>query len=485
MKRTMTTISRVARRNAVALIALLVALSGSTYAANAVTTKLRPKNSVGSAQVINGSLQKVDFSKKVKGARGAQGAQGAAGPAGSAGPQGLKGDTGDPGAPGQPGAQGPQGPTGIAIDRSPPAAAALATLDSAGDVGNSTAATIGVDGLGLISYYDRTTGDLKVAHCNNTACATAVETTLDSVGNFSAADLGTSVAIGTDGLALVSYFDQTSGDGDLKVAHCTNIACTSAGTSLLDTSPQTVGYASSATIGADGLGLISYLDATSGDLKVAHCDDTACTSAGTSTLDQPSDVLGQTSVTIGVDGLGLISYFDGSPNFDLRVAHCDNIVCTSASTSLLDSAGSVGFYNSTTTGADGLGLISYYDQTNGHLKVAHCDDLACTTATKSTVDNGLTGAWTSATTGADGLGLISYHTTVPNYDLKVAHCNNTLCTGASTTDLDISPDIVGLSTSVTIGTDGLGLISYYDDTHDDLKVAHCSSTFCVPYFRRR
>ena len=44
---------------------------------------------------------------------------------------------------------------------------------------------------------------------------------------------------------------------------------------------------------------------------------------------------------------------------------------------------------------------------------------------------------------------------------------------------------VGQYSSVTIGTDGLGLISYYDVTNGDLKVAHCSNLFCVPYHRRR
>jgi hypothetical protein len=57
----------------VALIALFVALGGTGYAA----FKL-PRNSVGSQHVINGSLQKVDFSKKaVKALRGNTGARGA------------------------------------------------------------------------------------------------------------------------------------------------------------------------------------------------------------------------------------------------------------------------------------------------------------------------------------------------------------------------------------------------------------------------
>jgi hypothetical protein len=49
------------RRNVVLYLALFPALSGTSYAA---ATKLAPKNSVGSRQVINGSLQKVDLSRK-------------------------------------------------------------------------------------------------------------------------------------------------------------------------------------------------------------------------------------------------------------------------------------------------------------------------------------------------------------------------------------------------------------------------------------
>jgi hypothetical protein len=135
-------------------------------------------------------------------------------------------------------------------------------------------------------------------------------------------------------------------------------------------------------------------------------------------------------------------------------------------------------------GGDGLGLIGYYDSTNADLKVAHCNDAACTSALLNTLDNGPTGSYPSATVGVDGLGLISYYEGT-NGDLKVAHCADTACTSASTNLLDTGPGQVGVSTSVTIGRDGLGLISHYDDTNGDLKVAHCSNTFCMPYCRRR
>jgi hypothetical protein len=88
----------------IACLALAVALSGSSYAAVA---KLLPKNSVGTRQVVNGSLQTVDLSRKaraaLKGARGPQGAQGAQGATGAQGAQGIQGVQGIAGAPGPPG----------------------------------------------------------------------------------------------------------------------------------------------------------------------------------------------------------------------------------------------------------------------------------------------------------------------------------------------------------------------------------------------
>ena len=58
-----------------------------------------------------------------------------------------------------------------------------------------------------------------------------------------------------------------------------------------------------------------------------------------------SDAGRHTSVTIGTDGLGLISYLDVT-NGDLKVAHCDDIVCSSASLATLDETGNVGLYTS-------------------------------------------------------------------------------------------------------------------------------------------
>ena len=110
----------------------------------------------------------------------------------------------------------------------------------------------------------------------------------------------------------------------------------------------------------------------------AGADDTGLERPGfaLTALDGPGNVGQFTSVTLGADGLGLISYYDAT-NGNLKVAHCSNRACSSATLTTLDDTGDVGHYTSVTLGADGFGLISYYDATNGNLKVAHCSDRSC------------------------------------------------------------------------------------------------------------
>lgn len=350
----------------------------------------------------------------------------------------------------------------------------LTTLDSAGDVGSASSITIGADLRGLISYFDFTNGDLKVAHCSDPACTSAAVSTVDSdgeVGNYS------SVAIGTDGLGLIAYYARDP-FYNLKVAHCSDFFCSSATVGTLDTAGE-VGEFPSVAIGTDGFGLISYYDSTNGDLKVAHCVDTACTVATVGTLDAADDVGDHTSVAIGADGLGLISYRDRTHG-DLKVAHCIDTACTSATISTLDPSNTAGQYTSVTIGADGLGLISYGVYQEGDLKVAHCDNVACTSATLSNLDSAgnVDLSSTSIAIGVDGLGLISY-VDESNNELKVAHCKDLVCTIAviNTVDRSDGANAFGYGTSLAIGADGLGLLSYSDAINDDLRVAHLPITY--------
>jgi hypothetical protein len=201
-----------------------------------------------------------------------------------------------------------------------PRANTITTLDSAGIVGYYTSITVGGDGLPVISYYDLTNHDLKVAHCSNASCTGATITTVIIAG-----DVGSypSITVRADGLPIISYYDATN--KDLKVARCSNASCFGAAINTPD-SVGDVGWYNSIAMGVDGLPVISYLDSTNGDLKVAHCSNASCTSATITTLDSAGVVGAYTSITVGADGLPVISYYD-STNQDLKVAKCANQFC--------------------------------------------------------------------------------------------------------------------------------------------------------------
>jgi len=336
----------------------------------------------------------------------------------------------------------------------------ITTVDATGIVGYYTSITLSADNLPIVSYNDGANGDLKVVHCGNAACTSGnTITTVDATGNFG---YYTSITLSADNLPIVSYYDFTN--GDLKVAHCGNALCTSGNTlSVLDpgniiTSPngtiiEDVGQYTSITLSADNLPIVSYFDSTNGDLKVVHCGNAACTSGNTITTVDATGIVGlYTSITLSADNLPIVSYYDFT-NGDLKVAHCGNALCTSGNTiTTVDATGIVGLYTSITLSADNLPIVSYYDGTNGDLKVVHCGNAACTSGnTITTVDaTGIVGQYTSITPSADNLPIVSYFDST-NGDLKVAHCGNALCTSGNTITTVDATGIVGPHTSITIG----------------------------------
>ena len=298
--------------------------------------------------------------------------------------------------------------------------------------------------------------------------------TVDATGNTGQ---HTSVAIGTDGFPIISYQDGAS--GDLRVAHCDNAACTTSTKTTVDSAGYT-GSFTSITIGDDGLPFISYNDGANRYLRVAHCDNAACTSSTLTTVDASGYTGSYTSVAIGTDHFPIISY-QNEYGYELRVAHCDNAACTSSTLTTVDNNGWNGYHTSITIGADGLPIISYYNSSSGDLRVAHCINVACTgSSTLTTVDDtGSTGQYTSITVGSapGDFPVISYLDSTHGY-LRVAHCTNADCSTSTKTTVDASGSVWHY-TSVKIGSDNLPVISYYNVTNHDLRVAHCTAADCA------
>lgn len=314
------------------------------------------------------------------------------------------------------------------------------------------------------------------------------DTLVDSgdVGNDS------SIIIGLDGLPVISYYD--ANNGDLKVAHCSNMACTIATTTTVD-SEGVVGKYTSITIGRTGYPLVSYYDDTNGDLKLASCNDVACTSATIETVDDGgpgNDDVGQyTSVTVNESGYAFISYYDVT-NADLKVAGCNTLTCNGNSIWTVDSGGDVGQYTSVTRNSNDYGYISYYDASNGNLKVARCVSMSCSTPIINTVDGtGVTGSeeddvghHSAITTGVDGYPLIAYAKVYQvgspssGSQMRVAHCTSTTCSAADV-DVMISASTVDWQAiSITLGPYGRGLITAGFDTTSRIYMFHCEDVAC-------
>ena len=356
----------------------------------------------------------------------------------------------------------------------------ITTIDSLGVNGEHGAITLGLDGLPVLSYYDSGSTRLKVAKCSTAACTgTATITEVDNAG-----DVGqrSSITIGVDGSPLISYHDATN--SQLKFAKCSNPACTAVSAIVpLGSSAAFSASPTSITVSADGTPVISYFDSAF-NLRVAKCSNALCSFHTTNIVDAVASGGQGNSIVLGTDGLPVIAYQDFSAG-DLKVAKCSNAACTASTITTVDAA-NVGQSASITIGADGFPVISYFDSANFDLKVAKCSNAACTAFTLSIVDSsGITGQHSSIIIGADGLPAISYQH-FGLHALRFVKCGNAACSSGNTiSTLDAGSSDMGLHTSMTLGADGLPVISYQDDANGTLKVLKCSTASCIPFARRR
>jgi hypothetical protein len=302
----------------------------------------------------------------------------------------------------------------------------------------------------------------------------------------------TSMAIGADGLPIISHYDNTN--DDLKVTHCGNPACTAGNTTTTVDSAGSVGRWTSLAIGSDGLAIISYNDDTNTNIKVAHCDNATCTAstlqAGFDVGAPGSDGDAASSITIGDDGLALIAYYhQGAGN--LMVGHCSNVTCTAVTSNSVHTAGNAGTFPSVTIGtADHFPVISYKGEDGNNLMLAHCDDRLCSNpcgvggTTCTTVDPSANdvGLYTSVTIGRDLLPVVSYFDNSDN-DLRLLHCGNAACTAGNVATI-LAPSNEGSWTSITIGPAGWPVITYHDIGNSDLKMLHCQNFACTADTRR-
>src|SRR3990170_3307592 len=352
----------------------------------------------------------------------------------------------------------------------------IASPDTAGNVGQHASLALDASGNPVVSYYDMTNGDLKVLHCGNANCSSGNSITAPDSGG----DVGTwtSIVLDASGYPVVAYQDGTL--GDLKLLDCGNANCTSGNTVTTADGGFSVGMFNSMALDASGNPVISYYDALTDNLNVLHCGTPTCASGNvTATPDDEDDVGLYTSLVLDASGYPVIAYTDNT-NEDLKLLHCGNAYCNVANSIFTpDTTGDVGFYASIDLDASGNPVIAYADTTNQDLKLLHCGDANCTSGNTITAPDtaGSVGSHTSLALDAAGNPVVSYYDAT-NGNLKLLHCGSPTCTADNTISSPDTAGDVGAWTSLVLDASGNPVISYYNETNDDLKVLHCGDPDC-------
>lgn len=345
--------------------------------------------------------------------------------------------------------------------------------DPVNSVGEGLSLAVPADGLPVMSYWDSMAGALKVAKCVDAACrGTPTITVVDdtnNTGRYSA------LALGADGLPIVSYADLTL--GALKVAKCQNAACTSATLStVIDV--NSVMYTAIAVPG-DGFPVIAFQ--ANAALRVAKCNNASCTGALVVIPDAGAGAGDYVSLAIGTDDLPVMSY---GFNSALRVLKCGSADCSGTNTISFadDPANSVGSHTATIIGNNGFPMIAYRDNTVAGVKFTRCGNAACSSgnSTVAIPDPGGTIYNIKLALGPDGMPLISYADT-GDRAFRVVRCATTQCNfGLTTSTIEGGGLQLGGSHAIAIGQDGLPIIAYqtFYDGSASVKFAKCGSRSC-------
>lgn len=338
---------------------------------------------------------------------------------------------------------------------------------------------VGTDGNPVIIFGGH---PISLVRCNDRICAGGDESVQEINGTFCGAGGGTDVAINAGGNPIVS---QKNGgcvsDGVLNVVACVDPSCAVFSESGHTFDVDGTGAFNSIAIGTDGNPVVSYYDnPPEGNLKVLHCNDRVCDGSGDTlnVVASSGDVGQYTSIAIGKNGNPVIAYYDVT-NKDLKVARCNDRACAGGNETIstVDGAGDVGEFASLAIGLDGNPVIAYYKRSSGDLRVARCNDPACAggnekRSTVAATDD--VGQYASLGLGLDGRPVIAFYD-VTHHFLKIARCNDPSCAGGNEkiATVDSAGD-VGQYASLAIGVDGVPVVAYLDATNSKLKVARPS-----------
>ena len=287
----------------------------------------------------------------------------------------------------------------------------------------------------------------------------------------------TSMRIPADGLPVISY----NRGADLVVAKCNDVRCEGGDETItVIASPGAAADGNSMALGLDGLPVIAFRDDVAGGLKIAKCNDPAC-SGGDETItlvDAVSDPGHRPKIAVGVDGVPVVSHYSAS-DAHVRFTRCLETSCAAFphTTATLEPAGIE--YTDVLIGVFGLPVVVYVESVDLKGKLIYCDDVACGTYTVVTAGGSAPTHEVAATIGETGGPVVAFTRDAsisPNTVLTVV-CVMPGCDGGTRTEVTaVNPSPQNLS--VTIDDQGAPIIAFHDGATDELKVARCTDIDC-------
>ncbi len=227
-------------------------------------------------------------------------------------------------------------------------------------------------------------------------------------------------------------------------------------------------------------------------LTSIRCANDLCSLHGSVHILDTSPVISGMAVLHASPAMPIVLYHDIS---NLKAAVCMDANCMSATLHVLDTGIASGYDTdpvSAVLDPTGKPIIAYYDAGNQDLKVAHCVDVQCSSATKTTVDSdGNTGMMPVILMGSNHLPIIFYKRTTGTgstaFDsVVVAACTNLDCTTTPTS----APDIFNIQTghgnkvgpyiAAVLGPNGWPWVAIYAGDYGGGRplVIHCTSPTC-------
>jgi hypothetical protein len=354
----------------------------------------------------------------------------------------------------------------------------LRVLDAAGQVGNPSSLQLNGSGHPVVSYYDESNRALKLAVCSDSTCsASPTIRTLDSGPTPGGVGRGSSLRLNASGHPVISYFDQPN--FVLKLAVCSDPSCSTAPTIRVIDSSGLVGVSTSLQLNASGHPVIAYYDFGNGNLKLAVCSDATCSAAPSiRVLDSAGDVGREPSLQLNSSGHPVISYRE-SVNLavvtNLKLAVCTDAACSATPTvRTVETGGAPGFSSSLALDSSQRPRIAHFDNATGRIKLTACSDPTCSAPPTSRVI-GSGGTTVSLHLNGSGLPVMAY----PSNGLTVAVCSDATCSAAPTINV-VDPTGGLFSPSLQVTTSGHPVMSYFDNLRDDLRLAVCVNPTCAP-----